>query len=69
MTISYLSDAENAAVERLAQKRDMSVEAVLRQAVRLYQMVDAELENGNHMRFYSKVGERTGIPPGLPAFD
>jgi predicted transcriptional regulator len=50
MTLN-LTDAEMAALEELCQKKDLSKTAVLRQALRLYQMVDLRLERGDKLFF------------------
>jgi predicted transcriptional regulator len=53
MTLN-LTDAEMAALEELCQKKDLSKTAVLRQALRLYQMVDVRLEQGEKLFFEDK---------------
>lgn len=53
MTLN-LTDAEMAALEELCQKKDLSKTAVLRQALRLYQMVDIRLEQGEKLFFEDK---------------
>lgn len=50
MTLN-LTDAEMQALEELCQKKDLSKTAVLRQALRLYQMVDYRLERGDKLFF------------------
>ncbi len=45
MTLN-LSDAEMAALEELAAKKDLNKTVVIRQALRLYQMVDQRLREG-----------------------
>ena len=45
MTLN-LTDAEMAALEDLAAKKDLNKTAVIRQALRLYQMVDQRLREG-----------------------
>lgn len=45
ITVEF-TDAEIAALEGLAKKKDMSTSAVLRQALRLYQSVEIRLERG-----------------------
>lgn len=56
MTLN-LTDAEMVALDELAVKKDLSKTAVLRQALRLYQMVDARLERGDKLLFEDK-GEK-----------
>ena len=48
MTLN-LTGAEMEALEVLALKKDLSNTAVLRQALRLYQLVDARLEKGDKL--------------------
>jgi hypothetical protein len=50
MTLN-LTDAEMAALEDLCQKKDLSKTAVLRQALRLYQLIDVRLERGEKLFF------------------
>lgn len=49
MTLN-LTDAEMQVLEDLCAKKDLSKTALLRQALRLYQLVEAKLEKGE--RFY-----------------
>ena len=46
-----LSDAEMAVLEQLATDKDLSKTAVLRQALRLYQMLDVRLTRGEKLFF------------------
>jgi len=50
MTLN-LTDPEMAALEELCHKKDLSKTAVLRQALRLYQMFDARIERGEKLYF------------------
>ncbi|MHB1033036.1 MAG: hypothetical protein ACYC35_02065 [Pirellulales bacterium] len=50
MTLN-LTDAEMSALEELSRKKDLSKTAVLRQALRLFQMVDARIEKGEKLFF------------------
>jgi hypothetical protein len=50
MTLN-LNAAEMLALEDLARKKDLSKTGVLRQALRLYQMVDARIERGEKLMF------------------
>lgn len=50
MTLN-LTDAEMSALEGLCVKKDLSKTALLRQALRLYQMVDVRLERGDKLFF------------------
>jgi predicted transcriptional regulator len=48
MTLN-LSEAEMTALEELCTKKDLSKTAVLRQALRLYQTVDARVDQGHKL--------------------
>lgn len=48
MTLN-LTDAEMRALEGLSERKDLSKTAVLRQALRLYQMLDARVEKGDKL--------------------
>ena len=50
MTLN-LTDAEMDALEKLSERKDLSKTAVLRQALRLYQAVDARIERGDKLFF------------------
>src|SRR5262249_10287051 len=50
MTLT-LSDAEMRVLENLAQQKDLSKTALMRQALRLYQLVDARLSVGSKLYF------------------
>lgn len=50
MTLN-LTDAEMRVLDELAKKKDLSKTAVIRQALRLYQMVDARLAAGDKLVF------------------
>jgi len=50
MTLN-LTDAEMHALEELSQKKDLSKTAVLRQALRLFQLIDARIESGEKLYF------------------
>ena len=50
MTLN-LSEAEMAALEELAEKKELSKTGVLRQALRLYQAVDSRIEQGEKLFF------------------
>lgn len=50
MTLN-LSDAEMRALEALCEQKDLSKTAVIRQALRLYQLVDARLASGGKLFF------------------
>ncbi|MEJ0098516.1 MAG: ribbon-helix-helix protein, CopG family [Pseudomonadota bacterium] len=50
MTLN-LTDAEMRVLEELCGKKDLSKTAVLRQALRLYQVVEARIEKGDKLFF------------------
>ena len=50
MTLN-LNDAEMGALEALCTKKELSKIGVIRQALRLYQIVDARLERGDKLFF------------------
>jgi predicted transcriptional regulator len=50
MTLN-LTDAEMRVLEELCEKKDLSKTALLRQALRLYQLVEARLEKGGKLFF------------------
>jgi hypothetical protein len=50
MTLN-LTDAEMAVLEALCEKKDLSKTSVLRQALRLYQLVEARVEKGDKLFF------------------
>jgi len=50
MTLN-LTEAEMAVLDELSQKKDLTKTAVLRQALRLLQMVDVRLERGEKLYF------------------
>lgn len=50
MTLN-LTDAEMSALEDLCNKKDLNKTAVLRQALRLYQLVETRVEKGDKIFF------------------
>lgn len=56
MTLN-LTDAEMAVLEDLSEKKDLSKTAVLRQALRLYQMVHVRVERGEKL-FFEDEGKK-----------
>lgn len=54
MTLN-LTDAEMQALEELCSKKDLSKTALLRQALRLYQLVEARAEKGGKLYFEDEV--------------
>ncbi|MBP7862647.1 transcriptional regulator [bacterium] len=53
-----LSEAEWDALESLAEKKDLSKVAVMRQALRLYQLVDVRMAEGEKLIFESKKSKK-----------
>lgn len=54
MTLN-LTDAEMRALEDLSARKDLTKTAVLRQALRLYQTVEARVEKGEKLLFENEV--------------
>jgi predicted transcriptional regulator len=54
MTLN-LTDAEMRALDELSVRKDLSKTAVLRQALRVYQMLDARVEKGDKLHFENEV--------------
>jgi predicted transcriptional regulator len=50
MTLN-LTDAEMQALDTLSERKELSKTAVLRQALRLYQTVEARIERGDKLMF------------------
>lgn len=50
MTLN-LTDAEMGALEELSSRKDLSKTALLRQALRLYQLVDSRFDKGDKLFF------------------
>jgi len=50
-----LTDAEMHVLEELAQQKDLSKTAVLRQALRLYQLVEVRLQRGEKLFFEDEL--------------
>ena len=60
MTLN-LTDAEMAALEELCEKKDLSKTAVLRQALRLYQLVDVRIERGEKLFFEDEAKAKSEV--------
>jgi hypothetical protein len=54
MTLN-LTDAEMAVLEELSEKKDLSKTSILRQALRLYQMVNVRIERGEKLYFEDEL--------------
>ena len=54
MTLN-LTKAEMAVLESLCEKRELSKTALLRQALRMYQVIEARLERGDKLLFENEV--------------
>lgn len=60
MTLN-LTAAEMDALEDLSARKDLSKTAVLRQALRLYQMVDARLTKGDKLFFEDELEKKAEV--------
>jgi len=54
MTLN-LTDAEMRVLDELSAKKDLTKTALLRQALRLYQMVDARIDRGEKILFENEA--------------
>ena len=54
MTLN-LTEAEMTVLEALSEKRELSKTALLRQALRMYQVIEARLESGDKMIFENEA--------------
>ncbi len=57
MTLN-LTGAEMEALEELSHKKELSKTAIMRQALRLYQVVDARLERGEKLFFEDEAEDK-----------
>jgi predicted transcriptional regulator len=57
MTLN-LTDGEMQALEVLAARKDLSKTAVIRQAIRLYQLIDARLAAGEKLVFEDELAKK-----------
>jgi predicted transcriptional regulator len=57
MTLN-LTDAEMEALDELSAKKDLTKTAVIRQAIRLYQLVDARLAAGEKLVFEDELNKK-----------
>ena len=53
-----LTEAEMSVLEELAKKKDLSKTAVMRQALRLFQVVDLRLESGEKLFFEDEASDK-----------
>jgi hypothetical protein len=60
MTLN-LTDAEMRVLEGLCEKKDLSKTALLRQALRLYQVVESRLEKGEKFFFEDDKKEKAEV--------
>jgi len=60
MTVN-LSGAEMRALEEICQQKDLSKTAVVRQALRLYQLVDARIARGSKLFVENGKKEKTEL--------
>lgn len=54
MTLN-LTDAEMSVIEDFSTRKDMSKTAVVRQALRLYQLIEARAEKGDKLYFEDEI--------------
>jgi len=54
MTLN-LTEAEMSALEQMSEKKDLSKTALLRQALRLYQLLDVRLSHGEKLYFENEL--------------
>jgi len=57
MTLN-LTEREMAALEELSRKKELSKTAIVRQALRLYQVIDARLDDGEKLFFEDQTSQR-----------
>jgi hypothetical protein len=57
MTLN-LTEAEMRALEDLASKKDLTKTAVIRQAIRLYQMIEARVSTGEKLVFEDEKAQK-----------
>ena len=57
MTLN-LTETEMRALEELASKKDLTKTAVIRQAIRLYQMIEARLSAGEKLVFEDEKAQK-----------
>jgi predicted transcriptional regulator len=60
MTVN-LSDAEMRALEEICEQKDLSKTAVVRQALRLYQLVDAKVAGGAKLLIENGKNDRVEV--------
>jgi predicted transcriptional regulator len=60
MTLN-LTDREMRVVEELAAQKDLTKTAVIRQAIRLYQLIDARLAEGEKLFFESRKRRKSEL--------
>ena len=60
MTIN-LSDAEMRALEEICEQKDLSKTAVVRQALRLYQLVNVKIASGGKLFVEDRKKEKTEL--------
>ena len=60
MTLN-LTDQEMDVLEELAQKKDISNTAIIRQALRLYQLIDVRISEGEKLYFEDDKKEKSAL--------
>jgi hypothetical protein len=56
MTLN-LTEAEMSALEQMSSEKDLSKTAVLRQALRLYQLISARMQSGERLFFEDDIAK------------
>lgn len=57
MTLN-LTDAEMGVLEELAKKKDLTKTAIVRQAIRLYQMIEVRISQGEKLVFEDEKAQK-----------
>ena len=57
MTLN-LTEAEMGVLEALSEKKDLSKTALLRQALRIYQLIEARLDSGDKLFFENEKAKK-----------
>ena len=60
MTLN-LTDKEMQVIEKLAQEKDLSKTALIRQAIRMYQIIEARISNGDKLFVEDNEKQKTEL--------
>ena len=60
MTLN-LTDKEMQVIEKLAQEKDLSKTALIRQAIRMYQLIEARISNGDKLFVENNEKQKTEL--------